>query len=122
MVLPIHVCFSKTLIACHRTPRIRQEGLGPSIISATLPKNVPVDFFTPEFFNKLSVRERADYVDAGVLLPPAEFCQTWEEIEKWKGLSQSEFMAKYGNAKLASYKIPSYEELDRLAKEDAMDE
>ncbi|KAJ7205122.1 hypothetical protein B0H12DRAFT_1035122, partial [Mycena haematopus] len=87
-----------------------------------LPKGVPVDFFTPEFFNKLSVRERAQYVAVGVRLPPAEFCQTWEEIEKWKALSQSEFMTKYGDTKLAGYNIPSYAELDRLAKEDAMDE
>jgi hypothetical protein len=50
----------------------------------------------------------------GVALPTAEFCQKWEDIENWKGLSKAEFMDRYSRAKLALYKLPTAAEIARL--------
>ncbi|KAJ7120376.1 hypothetical protein C8R44DRAFT_623698, partial [Mycena epipterygia] len=85
-------------------------------------RNVPIDYFSPEFFNNLSVRQRASYMKKGIALPTANFCKTWEDVEKWKGLSRTAFMAQYGNAKRALYKIPTAEELARLNDPQSMDE
>ncbi|KAJ7136973.1 hypothetical protein C8R44DRAFT_608599, partial [Mycena epipterygia] len=105
-----------------RVQRTRVPGLGPSEMSHTLPTDVPIDYFSPEFFNNLSVRQRASYMKKGIALPTANFCKTWEDVEKWKGLSRTAFMAQYGNAKRALYKIPTVEELARLNDPQSMDE
>lgn len=97
-----------------RDPRIRTPGLGPSEVSLTLPKKVPIDFFSPDFFNSLSVRQRKIYMNNGVALPTAEFCKSWDDVQKWKGLDKAEFMARHGNAKLALYNLPTAVELARL--------
>ncbi|KAJ7458409.1 hypothetical protein B0H11DRAFT_2243109 [Mycena galericulata] len=97
-------------------PRIRTctPKLGPSPISRPLPTKVPIDYFSHEFFNRMSVRQRASYMNNGVALPTADLCQQWDDIEKWKGLTREEFMTKYGKAKLALYKLPTEAELARL--------
>ena len=94
--------------------RKRKPGLGPSKLSLPLPQKVPIDFFSPEFFNNLSVRQRKTYMDNGVAFPIAAFCGTDEDIAKWKNLGKAEFMAKYGKAKLALYNLPTPAELARL--------
>ncbi|KAJ7085957.1 hypothetical protein C8R44DRAFT_893803 [Mycena epipterygia] len=99
--------------------RTRVPGLEPSEISRTLPIKVPIDYFSPEFFNSLSVRQRAAYMGNGVALPIAHHCQTWADIEQWKGLATADFMARYGNAKLALYNLPTAAELARLESNDA---
>lgn len=114
MVCPIRFCFFNMLIVSYRVPRTRKEALGASEISRPLPTNVPIDYFTPEFFNSLSVRERVSYMGNGVALPTANFCETWVDVERWKGLEQAEFMVRYGNAKLALYNLPTAAELARL--------
>lgn len=101
------------LILSHSTFRTRAPGLGPS--GRQLPTEVPIDYFSPEFFNSLTVRERASYMDNGVALPTAEHCQTWKQIQEWKGLTPKEFMARYGDAKLALYELPTEDELAQLA-------
>lgn len=55
----------------------------------------------------------------GIALPTEEHCRTWADIEKWKGLTTAAFMAQYGNAKRALYKLPTAEELEML---DSMEE
>jgi hypothetical protein len=87
-------------------------------MSRALPTNVPIDYFSPKFFNDLSVRERASYMDNGVAFPIAQHCQTWEDIMKWKGLETEDFMAQYGEAKLALYRLPTTAELARLKQHD----
>ncbi|KAJ3900014.1 hypothetical protein F5879DRAFT_1056479 [Lentinula edodes] len=85
----------------------------PSLLTQT-PKDVPIDFFDPEYFNNfLSVKERAHYAHNGVALPLEEHCIN-TRIDLWKNLPEDEFMQVYGNAVLAQYKIPSQEELDQL--------
>ncbi|KAJ7759717.1 hypothetical protein DFH07DRAFT_918855 [Mycena maculata] len=95
-------------------PRTRTPKLGASAISRPLPTKVPIDYFSHEFFNKMSVRQRKTYMDNGVALPTADHCTKWEDIEKWKGLDREKFMTEYGNAKLALYKLPTEAELARL--------
>ncbi|KAJ7321338.1 hypothetical protein DFH08DRAFT_713015, partial [Mycena albidolilacea] len=73
------------------------------------------------FFNDLSVRDRAIYMNNGVALPTAEHCQTWTDIAKWKGLGKVDFMAQYGKAKLALYELPTEAELAALDG-DSMDD
>lgn len=107
------------VIGWHRIQRTRVPGLEPSEISRTLPIKVPIDYFSPEFFNSLSVRQRAAYMGNGVALPIAHHCQTWADIEQWKGLATADFMARYGNAKLALYNLPTAAELARLESNDA---
>ncbi|KAF8144157.1 hypothetical protein K438DRAFT_1783118 [Mycena galopus ATCC 62051] len=100
--------------------RIRRRGLPPSDLSHVRPTNVPIDYFSPQFFNDLSVRDRAIYMNNGVALPTAEHCQTWADIAKWKGLAKAEFMAKYGDAKRALYVLLTEAELAEL-DDDSMD-
>ncbi|KAJ7312800.1 hypothetical protein DFH08DRAFT_717317, partial [Mycena albidolilacea] len=73
------------------------------------------------FFNDLSVRDRAIYMNKGVALPTVEHCQTWTDIAKWKGLGKVDFMAQYGKAKLALYELPTEAELAAL-DDDSMDD
>jgi hypothetical protein len=80
-------------------------------MSYTTPLKVPIDYFSPQFFNSLSVLERASYMHNGVALPTADLCESWEAISEWKGLGKAEFMAKYGNAKLALYNLPTPAEI-----------
>jgi hypothetical protein len=87
----------------------------------TLPKQVPIDWFDPIYWNiHLTVRERAHYVWDGayIALPNAELCASWMECAKWKNLSTKEFMEKYGNAVLAEYNLPTEEEIEQLEEWD----
>ena len=66
-----------------------------------LPKNVPIDWFEPAYWNlQLTVREKAHYIADGVhvALPIEQLCEKWEDIVKWKGLSQGDFMEQFGNS------------------------
>lgn len=89
-----------------------------------LPKDVPIDWFDPIYWNNLTIRERAQYMkeDTYIALPPAELCTTWAECDKWKNMPQKEFMAKYGDEVLAEYNLPTPAELERLKKGDEEDE
>jgi hypothetical protein len=60
-------------------------------------------------------------MDNGIALPLEEHCQTWENIQQWRSLSTADFMARYGNAKLALYNIPTEDELAMLASMDEDD-
>ncbi|KAJ7836784.1 hypothetical protein B0H14DRAFT_3460508 [Mycena olivaceomarginata] len=76
-----------------------EDSLCPTCLVLS-PTNVPIDYFSPQFFNDLSVWDRAIYMNNGVALPTAEHCQTWTDIAKWKGLGKVDFMAQYGKANL----------------------
>lgn len=86
-----------------------------------LPPDVPVDFFTPEFYNALTLKERARYVNTGVAFPLEEFAFD-EAHDDWKTMGKKEFMEMYGNDVLDQYDIPSAEEIDGLPDSDADDE
>ncbi|KAJ7017595.1 hypothetical protein C8F04DRAFT_1279177 [Mycena alexandri] len=45
------------------------ERLPATNLSRSLPTNVPIDYFSPEFFNDMTVRERASYMNNGIALP-----------------------------------------------------
>ncbi|KAJ6546046.1 hypothetical protein DFH09DRAFT_880176, partial [Mycena vulgaris] len=99
-------------------PRIRSNPLLPaSEIGVILPPNVPIDFFTPEFYNALTLKERARYVNTGVAFPLAEFAFD-KAHEDWKTMGKKEFMMIYGNDVLAQYDIPSAEEIDAIPDSD----
>ncbi|KAJ7438037.1 hypothetical protein B0H11DRAFT_2254973 [Mycena galericulata] len=98
--------------------RNRVTGIDASDTSLRLPKKVPIDYFSPEFFNSMSVRQRASYMHNGIALPTIENCDTWEKILEWKGLDDATFMKKYGKAKLALYNVPTEAELARLDESD----
>ncbi|KAJ7200251.1 hypothetical protein B0H12DRAFT_1244470 [Mycena haematopus] len=103
-------------------PRIRADPLIPaSPIGLILPPDVPIDFFTPEFFNALTVKERARYVNTGVAFPLEEFAFD-EARNDWKTMGKKEFMEMYGNDILDEYEIPSIEEINALPKSDAKDD
>ncbi|KAF9043558.1 hypothetical protein BDZ89DRAFT_1008945 [Hymenopellis radicata] len=85
-----------------------------------LPQNVPLDWFEPDFYNNsLTVRERAQYMDNGVVLPKREWCQTLENIRMWKNLDDKAFELQFGNDKLALYNLPTEEELQQLDEYEA---
>ncbi|KAJ7757365.1 hypothetical protein DFH07DRAFT_711478, partial [Mycena maculata] len=103
-------------------PRIRIDPLPPaSQIGSILPPDVPVDSFTPEFFNALTLKERARYTNTGVAFPLKEFA-FHEEHANWKKMGKKDFMFVYGNDVLAQYDIPSAEDIDALPKSDAEDD
>jgi hypothetical protein len=90
---------------------------------------VPIDWFQPEYWNALTVGERADFMTGGikVALPLAEHCDTWEKCREWKNLPEEQFMEKYGNVVLAQYEMPTDEEIEQFkrwmaTKDDETDE
>ena len=80
-----------------------------------LPKEFPIDWFEPEYWNKLMVGEHAKYIECGIVvaLPLADHCQTLNECRKWKTLEKMELMEKYGNKVLAQYKMPTNAEIEQ---------
>ncbi|KAJ6450438.1 hypothetical protein C8R47DRAFT_1084453, partial [Mycena vitilis] len=93
-----------------------------SALSRILPVGVPIDFFTPQFYNdELDLHEKAMYVNTGVAFPLPQFC-TSQYHGDWCRMNAKDFMLKYGNDVLAQYKIPTAEELAGLASNNADDE
>ncbi|KAJ7204929.1 hypothetical protein GGX14DRAFT_645365 [Mycena pura] len=103
-------------------PRTRQDPLlPPSYFGKILPPDVPVGFFTPEYYNQLTLKERARYVNTGVAFPlPALVFNPAHA--GWKYLGKKEFMENYGYDVLEQYDIPSAEEIDVLPPSDAEDD
>ncbi|KAF8158933.1 hypothetical protein K438DRAFT_1776840 [Mycena galopus ATCC 62051] len=103
-------------------PRTRRRELPPSDLSHALPTRVPIDYFSPDFFNALSVRDRASYMHNGIALPTKEHCRTWKDILAWKGLSTADFMTRYGTAKRTLYNLPTDEEIALLSDDEDEDD
>ncbi|KAF7353436.1 hypothetical protein MSAN_01532800 [Mycena sanguinolenta] len=102
--------------------RQRDDPLLPtSDIGLILPPNVPIDFFTPEFYNSLTVKERARYVTTGVAFPLAQYAFN-ESHAQWMSMGKAEFMKAYGNEVLSLYNVPSAEEITELSDSDAGEE
>ncbi|GLB39666.1 hypothetical protein LshimejAT787_0701760 [Lyophyllum shimeji] len=96
-----------------RQERRRAEPATPRPSTLTvLPREVPLDWFEPAYFNDLSVRERAAYTAEGIYiaLPLEKHCATWADCEKWKNLPRKEFMEKYEMEQLEQYEEESEEE------------
>lgn len=102
--------------------RIRSKPLLPaSDIGVILPADVPIDFFTPAFYNALTLKERARYVNTGVAFPLEDFA--FDEVhDDWKTMGKKEFMEMYGDDVLAQYDIPSAEEIDTIPDSDVDDD
>ncbi|KAJ6560756.1 hypothetical protein DFH09DRAFT_865099, partial [Mycena vulgaris] len=102
--------------------RVRGDPLAPaSEIGMILPLGVPIDFFTPEFYNALTVKERARYANTGVAFPLADFA--FDEVhEEWKTMGKKEFMAMYGDDVLDRYDVPTPEEIAAIPDSDAEDD
>ena len=102
-------------------PRQRVDPMTPKLSELTaLPKNVPIDWFEPAYWNlQLTVCEKAHYIADGVCvaLPIEQLCEKWkdivkwEDIVKWKGLLQDDFMEQFGNSVLTLYQIPTPEDI-----------
>lgn len=102
-----------------RTERRRVEPMPPQPSTLTaLPKNVPIDWFDPEYWNTLTVKERMDYISDGVriALPLEEYCKTWAQCDAWKNLPEKEFMHRYGKFVLEKYKLPTKAEMEQLKR------
>ncbi|KAJ7029892.1 hypothetical protein C8F04DRAFT_962372 [Mycena alexandri] len=85
-----------------------------STLSRVLPVGVPIDFWTPKFYNEeLDTREKAMYVDTGVAFPLEKFCND-QDVTKWAKMPAKQFMEKYGNDVLAQYNLPTPEEIAAL--------
>jgi hypothetical protein len=82
-----------------------------------LPPDVPVDFFTPEFYNALTLKERARYMNTGVAFPLEDFAFD-EAHGDWKYMGKAEFMAMYGNDVLEFYNVPTPEEMEGIPDSD----
>ncbi|KAJ7652927.1 hypothetical protein B0H17DRAFT_1268968 [Mycena rosella] len=99
-------------------PRIRSTPLLPaSEIGVILPADVPIDFFTPEFYNALPLKERARYVNIGVAFPLAEFAFN-KKHEDWKTMGKKRFMFIHGNDVLEEYDIPKAQEINGIPDSD----
>jgi hypothetical protein len=100
---------------CQRNP------LKPaSDIGSVLPPDVPIDFFTLEFYNSLTVKERARYTETGVAFPLPQYAFNKSHAH-WLTMGKAEFIKAYGNEVLAQYHVPSAEEIAELHS-DADDE
>lgn len=108
-----------TCLILHRAECIRIEPAAP--ITATIthfPKGVPIDYFEPSFFNQMSVRERAIYMNNGVALPVPNICADLTRTLEWKNLPYDEFMKKFGEDTLKLYNLPTDAELKQLNEYD----
>ncbi|KAH8817921.1 hypothetical protein DL96DRAFT_1560783 [Flagelloscypha sp. PMI_526] len=91
-------------------PRVRKNPQGP-VERRRLPIKVPIDYFSPEFFNNLPFHIRAKYRCNGIAMPIAEHCEDLAVVRRWLKMGEDEFMQNYGNAKLALYQVPTEEEV-----------
>ncbi|KAJ7327476.1 heterokaryon incompatibility protein Het-C-domain-containing protein [Mycena albidolilacea] len=102
--------------------RIRSDSpLPASDFGVILPADVPINYFTPEFFNALTLKERARYVNTGVAFPLADFAFD-KAHDGWKTMSKKDFMEMYGNNVLAQYDVPTQEEMDTIPDSDVDDD
>lgn len=105
----------------HRTERERIPAPADRdipLLSERLPKNTPLDYFDPEFFNRLPASFRVKYRNAKIALPlpedqkPADGQGSSGYITAWKTMKYEAFMEKYGNKVQANYDIPTEEEVE----------
>jgi hypothetical protein len=102
------------LLSVFREPETRTLANPPtsSALSRILPVGVPIDFWTPKFYNdELDLHEKAMYINTGVAFPLPDFCTSNEHHDDWAQMKAKDFMEKYGNDVLAQYNIPTAEEL-----------
>ncbi|KAJ6617697.1 hypothetical protein B0H10DRAFT_1948193 [Mycena sp. CBHHK59/15] len=104
-----------------REPESRTLASPPtsSALSRVLPVGVPIDFWTPQFYNEeLDLHEKAMYVNTGVAFPLPQFCTT-EHHKDWYRMNAKDFMVKYGNDVLVQYNILMEDKLAGLPSESA---
>jgi len=79
-------------------------------LSHALPEDVPLDWFSPDYFNDLPASMRARYHDSPIALPLPR--RLWEDPKRdWKTMQYKLFMTKYGDEVKAQYLLPTDEEL-----------
>lgn len=115
-MLRISCLLAQVIFSAERKRVVRANPPVSSI--TTFPKEVPVDFIEPNYWNnEMTVAEKYRIIKTGIkiALPPAGYLEParWKE---WKTLSDDEFMAKFGNTELEKYDMPTKEELDMLEK------
>ena len=84
---------------------------------SALPKEVPIDWFDPVYWNTvLTVRDKLQYLSGGIriALPAVQHCDTWEKCAEWKNLPRNEFFDKYIEEVLKDYNIPTEEEVEQF--------
>ena len=101
-----------------RTERRRVDPTSPktSELSA-LPKEVPIDWFDPMYWNTvLTVHDQLQYLSGGIriALPAGQHCDTWEKCTEWKNLPRRDFFDKYSEEVLKDYNIPTEEEVEQF--------
>jgi hypothetical protein len=107
-----NVCRSNPIF---RKPALRQHNpLKPaSDIGSVLPPDIPINFFTAEFYNSLTVKEHARYTKAGVAFPLPQYAFNKSHAH-WLMMGRAEFMKAYSNEVLAQYHVPSAKEITEL--------
>ncbi|KAJ7657072.1 hypothetical protein B0H17DRAFT_1213603 [Mycena rosella] len=73
------------------------------------------------FYNALTLKEHARYVNTGVAFPLAEFAFD-KKYEDWKTMGKKKFMFVYGNDVLEEYDIPTAEEINGIPDSDVDDD
>lgn len=103
-------------------PRVPHPEGKESSISIRLPVNTTLDWFKPEYFNRLDVRFRARYINAPIALPLAEDWRGDPYTADWKRMSDEEFMTRYGNRVRAKYHLPTEDEIAALGDDEDDDD
>lgn len=103
-----------------RQERIRQDP-NPSEVSklTSLPESLPIDYFDPLYWNnELTLQERVKWAGENprIALPLARYCSSSDNVALWKGLSEEEFMSKYGKEVLKEYEIPTKEDREFMER------
>ncbi|KLO10371.1 hypothetical protein SCHPADRAFT_942888 [Schizopora paradoxa] len=99
--------------------RLREDKVGgpaPRSHWATLPLGVPLDYFTPAYYNSLTMRERHELDKHAVYkvgLPARGLCSP-DKWKDWRKLPYDTFMQLHGDAILKDYDIPTAEDIQRL--------
>lgn len=99
-------------------PRVPHPEGKESAISIRLPVYTTLDWFKPEYFNRLDIRFRARYVTAAVALPLREEWQGDPYTADWKSMDDDTFMEQYGNRVRARYNLPTEEEIAALGDDE----
>ncbi|KAJ6523815.1 hypothetical protein B0H19DRAFT_1344934 [Mycena capillaripes] len=101
---------------------LKQSKRNPNRNKKFLPVGVPIDFWTPKFYNEdLDIQEKAMYVNTGVAFRLGKFCND-QDAAKWSKMPAKEFMKIYGNEVLAQYNLPTPEEIAALGMDKDCDE
>lgn len=85
----------------------------PMSVLHQLPRNMPIDYYSPEFYNAMSNRQKSIYCDISILSFPLDVSHILStgRLHADEQMDDNAFYTKYASKSLAAYDLPT-EEVD----------